>query len=428
MTRRLPAAALLLAALASPVRAEEERNACASCHQQIQPGIVSDWRLSRHARAQVGCEACHGVLHTSSDDVALAQLPTIDTCQRCHALQAAQFRTGKHARAWTAVKVLPTFHHLSQGKVDDPSGCAACHRIGLKSAEEAAALRKAGASHGQASCDACHTRHLFSALEARQPEACRSCHGSLQYDAWASSKHGARHRLVTSGQLPAEAAAPTCQVCHMQNGDHANRTPWGNLALRLPPPQDPAWAADQRVLLVALGLLGATGGDGPRADGLQDSGLLHLDRIDFENERHKLTQACRQCHGIAFVREELDRRDGLIRKADALCASAVREVAALYDDGVLQKRGPGPFPDLVQAPLASPVEQRLATIFFDHRARLMATAFHMSPDAAGWMNTLERDLFAIQAMADELRAPTPAAHRAIPRRKAAPAPAPAPGR
>jgi hypothetical protein len=419
MTRRLSRAALLLllALAAPPALAEAERNACAACHERIQPGIVSDWRLSRHARSLVGCEACHGVLHTGSDDAALAQLPTVDTCQKCHELQAAQFRASKHARAWAAVKALPTFHHLSQGAPGDPSGCATCHLIVLKSPEEALQLRRAGANHGQASCDACHTRHLFSALEARQPEACRSCHGALQYDAWAGSKHGTRHLLKQSGRLPADAAAPTCQVCHLQNGDHANRTPWGNLGLRLPLPEDQGWAADQRVLLQALGLLDASGGQGPRAEAILGSGLLHIDRIDFQGGRHKLTQACRQCHGTALVREELDRRDGLIRKADALCSSAVREVAALYEDGVLERRGPGPFPDLVKAPLASPIEQRLAAMFFDHRAKLMATAFHMSPEAATWMNTVERDLFAIQGLADELRKPTPPPRKAQPKKR-----------
>jgi hypothetical protein len=366
MPSRLTAALLLAALTAAPARAAESRDTCVTCHAKLQPGIVSDWELSRHARAQVGCAACHGRAHQGADDVAEAELPTIDTCQRCHQLQAAQFRASKHARAWMAVKALPTFHNLSQGKPDDPSGCAACHRIGLKTPAEAAALKKAGALHGQASCDACHTRHLFSALEARQPEACRTCHGSLQYEAWAASKHGTRHLLKQSGRLPSDAAAPTCQVCHLQNGDHANRTPWGNLALRLPSPEDgdQAWSADRYTQLTALGMTDERGGDGPRASAFIGAGIVVIDRIDFQNEQHKLAQACRQCHGTAFVREELDRRYGMIRRADALTASAVREVQALYADGVLRKEGPGPFPDLVKAPLGHPVEQRLAEMFF----------------------------------------------------------------
>lgn len=423
MTRRLPALLTLLLALAAPARAEEASGACVACHVRLQPGIVSDWELSRHRRAGVGCDTCHGTAHRDASDADQARRPTIDTCQPCHQLQATQFRASKHAKAWLAVKALPTFHHLSEGSAGDPSGCAACHRIGLKSPEEAAALARAGAGRGQGSCDACHTRHLFSALEARQPEACRTCHGSLQFDAWAASKHGVRHHLREAGRLPAEAAAPTCQTCHLQNGDHANRTPFGNLALRMPLPDDgdKAWAADRAVLLVAFGMLEAAGGDGPRARALLAAGTFQLDRIDYQGERHKLTQACRQCHATAFVRETLDRRDGLIRRADALCASAVREVQALYADGVLPRGGPGPHPDLVKAPLGHPVEQRLAAMILDHRARLMATAFHMSPEADGWMNALERDLFALQVEVDELRSPTRPPRPAAPRKRA-PAP------
>jgi hypothetical protein len=405
MTSRLPAALLLAALAAAPARAVDSRDACVDCHVKLQPGIVSDWELSKHARSQVGCAACHGRAHRSAEDVAAAELPTIDTCQRCHQLQAAQFRASKHARAWMAVKALPTFHHLSQETPDEPGGCAACHRIGLKTPAEAAALKKAGANRGQASCDACHTRHLFSAMEARQPEACRTCHGSLQYDAWAESKHGTRHLLKQSGRLPSDAAAPTCQVCHLQNGDHSNRTPWGNLALRLPSPEDgdPAWSADRYTQLYALGMVDELGGDGPRASAFMGAGLVVIDRIDFQNESYKLVQACRQCHGAAFVRQELDRRYGMVRRADALAASAVREVQALYADGVLPKEGPGPYPDLVEAPLGHPVEQRLAAMFFDHRTKLVATAFHMSPEVATWRSALAQDLLEIERQADEVR-------------------------
>ncbi|HET9553678.1 MAG TPA: multiheme c-type cytochrome [Anaeromyxobacteraceae bacterium] len=416
---RLALALACLAALAGPAaaRAQEggERNACAACHERLQPGIVSDWRLSKHSRVQVGCEACHGTLHTRAEDAALARRPTPETCQKCHELQVAQFRRGKHARAWAAVKALPTFHHRGPLIVDDPTGCAECHRIGLKTEAETAALAKAGAARGMASCDACHTRHLFSPLEARQPEACKTCHGALQYDAWASSKHGTRHVLQLEGRLPSDAAAPTCQVCHLQNGDHGVRTPWGNLGLRLPLPEDEGWAADKRTLFVALGVLDAKGAEGPRFDAFQDAAIAHLDRIDYQNERFKLTQACRQCHAVGFIREQLDRRDGLVRKADALCARAVREVAALYDEGALEKKGKGPFPDLVKAPAGAPVERRLADMIFDHRSKLMATAFHLSPESTTWMSELERDFFEIEVLADQARAA-----RAAPARAGAP--------
>jgi len=402
MHRHLVLAAGLALALASPAAAED-RAACVGCHERLQPGLVSDWSLSRHARAQVGCEACHGTAHGAAEDVARATMPTPDTCAGCHPLQVAQFKRSKHARAWAAVQALPTFHHLTAGGPGESTGCATCHRIGLKTAAESAALKKAGATHGQASCDACHTRHTFSKLEARQPEACRSCHGDLQYDAWAASKHGTRHVLQVSGRLPDSVAAPTCQYCHLQNGDHANRTPWGNLGLRLPLPQDAAWARDVQEILVALGVRDAAGGDGPRAAAVERAGILFIDRVDYQNERHKLTQACKQCHGSPFIREQLDARDAIVRYADALCAAAVREVASLHAAGLLPRRGPGPYPDLVTAPLGSPVEQRLATMVFDHRARLMATAFHLSPEVATWRSVLAQDLLEIERQADAVR-------------------------
>jgi hypothetical protein len=379
-------------------------SACVACHVQLQPGIVTDWRLSRHAKVDVGCEACHGGRHALADDASLALMPSVDTCQRCHQLQATQFKAGDHARAWAALSVLPTFHHLQEGRAGAPTGCATCHRIGILTPEQAAQLRKAGAAHGQGSCDACHTRHTFSVLEAREPEACKSCHGSLQYEAWSASKHGSRHAAAGAGRLPAGAAAPTCQACHLQNGNHTVRTPLGSVALRLPLEEDQAWAADKHTLLEALGVLDASGGNGVRGAAFEEARIAELDRLGFQGERAKLAQVCRQCHASSFVREQLGQRDELIRQADALVASALREVAGLYRDGVLKKKGPGPFPDLVRWPSGSAPERRLGLMFFDHRARLMAHAFHMSPQAPRWMAELLEDSAEVKRLVGDLRA------------------------
>ena len=37
---------------------------------------------------------------------------------------------------------------------------------------------------------------------------------------YSASKHGVRYLLKQNGILPETAAAPTCQTCHMRNGDH----------------------------------------------------------------------------------------------------------------------------------------------------------------------------------------------------------------
>jgi hypothetical protein len=402
MHRRL-AAALAASLLAAAARAASDT--CIACHGTLTPGIVSDWELSTHARRDVSCDTCHGERHRTAEDAANAVLPTPETCAPCHPERVAQFKRGKHARAWAAVRAIPNFHHGREGKPGDPSGCAACHRIGLRTAEETAALRAQGATHGMASCDACHTRHLFSRAEAREPDACRTCHGGgehMQWDAWSQSKHGIRYDLQQEGILPAASAAPYCQLCHMPGGDHAVRTPWGSLGLRLPLPEDRAWAADRAVLFRALGVLDAAGGAGPRMRAVEEAGIAHLDRIAYQSERHRLTTVCRNCHAAPFVREQLDGRDRMLRDSDRLCADAVREVAALFEAGLLPAGVNGAFPDLVGSE-RSAIERRLASMFFEDRARLLATAFHMSPRHVEWRSALARDLEEIRRLAADLR-------------------------
>lgn len=404
MTRLAAAAAAAL--LASAARASSATAACVECHELRTPGIARDWRLSRHSRAAVGCDTCHGEAHRRDDDAARAALPTPETCAPCHPGRVEQFERGKHARAWDAVEAMPAFHGAREAAPGDPAGCVACHRIGLESEAGAKALRDAGALHGFASCDACHTRHLFSPAEARRPEACRTCHGgsdNLQWEAWSASKHGARHQLVASRVLPEGAAAPTCQTCHLPGGDHAVRAPWGSLGLRLPLPDDPAWAADRAALFRALGVLAADGSDGPRHAAVQQAGVAHLERLDYENERSRLTRTCQGCHAPPFVRENMDRRDALLRESDRLCAEAVREVAGLHAAGLLPPTANGAFPDLALADRGAPIERRLAAMFFEDRARLVATAFHMSPRVGEWRSALVRDLQEIRRMAADLR-------------------------
>src|SRR5512137_2016257 len=95
----IPAVASLLLGLpfASPPKASIR---CIECHAKATPGIVSDWRLSRHAEASVGCDSCHGTAHGTAADAAKARLPGPDTCARCHETQVAQYKGSKHALAW----------------------------------------------------------------------------------------------------------------------------------------------------------------------------------------------------------------------------------------------------------------------------------------------------------------------------------------
>ena len=154
---------LLLPVLATFLVAQLFSQQCVECHRKETPNIVSDWQLSKHAQNEVGCAVCHGEGHQSEGDVDKVSLPTPETCQNCHPDQVKQFRSGKHAASWAAMKAMPTFHWQPMALIEGMKGCGGCHKIGLKTDAEIKELKKTGAGFGIASCDACHTRHIFSA-------------------------------------------------------------------------------------------------------------------------------------------------------------------------------------------------------------------------------------------------------------------------
>jgi hypothetical protein len=341
---------------------------CVECHSEITPGVVADWGASKHSSRGVECSVCHGGDHTSADDVREVKIPTPDTCGMCHAERVEQFTNGKHALAWAAMNAMPTTHWIPMALTQGMKGCGGCHKIGLKTEEEIAALKEEGGGFGVASCDACHTRHLFSVVEASQPQA----------------------------------------TCHMQGGDHEVRTAWGFLAVRLPMPDDEVWAADRATILQALGVLDPEGNPTGRLEVVQAADVARLTQEDWEAERNKMISICGGCHSENFARTELEKGDDMIREADHLLAEAIRIIVALYEDGILEQPEyySYPYPDLLtfhDAPTA--IEQKLFVMHLEHRMRAFQGVFHANPDYALWYGYSEmvRDLQEIKEMAEESR-------------------------
>jgi hypothetical protein len=384
---------------------------CVDCHRKVTAHIVSDWQASKHSQNGMDCSACHGDQHKSAQDVAKVQIPTPETCGNCHKDRVQQFKKGKHAVAWAAMKAMPTAHRQPMALIEGLKGCGGCHKIGLKTDQEIKDLEKAGAGFGLASCDACHTRHTFSVQEARQPQACQTCHMGFDHPQWemySSSKHGVRYLLKQNKTLPETTAAPTCQTCHMQEGDHAVRTAWGFLAVRLPLPEDKEWAADRVTILQGLGVLDPEGKPTPRLDVVKAADVARLTPEDWQKERDKMIKTCNQCHSANFARREMEKDDRMIKEADHLLAEAIRAVAALYKDGILPKPKSYTyaFPDLLtfhDAPTV--IEQKLFVMFLEHRMRTFQGTFHANPDYALWYgwSEMQRDLAEIKEMADEFR-------------------------
>lgn len=113
---------------------------------------------------------------------------------------------------------------------------------------------------------------------------------------WRNSKHSVRFLLRRQGVLPEEAAAPSCQTCHMQDGNHEVRTAWGFLAVRLPLPDDPQWADDRVTVLKGLGVLDPEGNPTARLDAVKAADVARLTEDAWQAERQKMLTACSQCH------------------------------------------------------------------------------------------------------------------------------------
>jgi hydroxylamine dehydrogenase len=385
---------------------------CVGCHRQATPGIVSDWQLSKHQANGIDCSACHGNGHSTAQDAEKAQIPTPDVCANCHPERVNQYKKGKHALAWVVQNAMPTIHYQPMALIQGMKGCGGCHKIGIKSADEIRELKKQGERFGTAACDSCHTRHSFSVVEARQPQACQTCHMGFDHPQWemySSSKHGVRFLLKQVGALREDVAAPTCQTCHMQAGDHEVRTSWGFLAVRLPLPEDPQWKDDQVTILKALGVLDPkTGQPTGRLEAVKAADVARLTQEAWEAERQKMLSACAQCHSENFARGELEKGDQMIREADRLMAEAIRTIAGLYEDGTLTKpkEYAFPYPDLLtfhDAPTS--IEQRLFVMHLEHRMRTFQGSFHHNPDYALWYgwSEMRRDLTEIKEKAAEMR-------------------------
>lgn len=384
---------------------------CVECHKKLSPRAVSDWQISKHGKNGIGCTSCHGGKHVSSTDVANVRMPTVDVCGTCHAERVKQYKGGKHAFGWAAMEAMPTIHWQPMALIEGMKGCGACHKIGVKSEEQIKKLAKSGQIFGNAACDSCHTRHTFSVQEARQPQACQTCHMGFDHPQWemySGSKHGVRYLLKQNKVLPEDISAPTCQTCHMPEGSHAVRAAWGFLAVRLPMPEDKQWAADRATILQALGVLDPNGKPTPRLDIVKAADVARLSQEEWQKDRDKMINVCRECHSINFAKGELEKGDQMIKAADRLMAEAINTVAGLYKDGFLKKPKSYAyaFPDLLtfhDAPTV--IEQTLFVMFLEHRMRTFQGTFHANPDYALWYgwSEMQRDLTEIKEMAAEMR-------------------------
>lgn len=410
---------------------------CAGCHVTVTPGIVKQHLGSPHANPgkaedEVRCHDCHGSEHTTMDDYAKAEMPTAAVCGECHKKQHRQHKDGKHNLAWLAMKSQIAWHG-QPGAITQQGyrGCSGCHKIGEKGligvtdgnmdgkpkrdgGKEASTYR-----YGNNQCDACHTRHSFRKEEAKDPRACSNCHMGFDHPQWemyTSAKHGIIWAIEGHGE---DGRAPTCQSCHLMEGDHSVKTPWGFLGLRIPTKanvlalidvapalkepltklaavlpegnymdvdDDPQWTYDRALILQAAGVLDDALQPTERFVEIVVQAQAARGPDEFNQLRAAMKENCNKCHAKGFVDEHMRASDEIIKAADHEFAKAIAAVQGLYRDGILTKpEGWKYAPDLLQYYEAkTKIEQELYMIMLEYRQRTFQGAFHASNDYMHW--------------------------------------------
>lgn len=273
----------------STVTGEFSGQQCILCHTVESPGLVAQWKRSKHnspgeGKEVVGCERCHGTNHEK------LHMPSYTTCGECHPKQMAGHREGgmgSHAHAY----------HLDlveggcqiEKPAEEVSACLTCHAI------------------AENRCDGCHTRHEFSLSEARKANSCGVCHSGpeqYEYEMYMQSYHGMIYQSEAQGwdwTQPLTAKnykVPTCAFCHMQGGEHN--------------------VTRASTVYTYMGT------------SMVDRGAPRYKEI-----REGWVSLCKGCHSPRFARDQLEAMDEGVKLSFTKYREAMAIVLDLYKDGLL---------------------------------------------------------------------------------------------
>ncbi len=332
----------------------EEGEKCISCHSKETPGIVLDWKESRHAHAGVSCIDCHEKPKDSpmayqceglkGTDIYMSVLVPPTTCEKCHPNEVEQFNHSGHFRAYRQILPKKGLHDLmwvhegqNHEQYKDASrqtGCMQCHGTEIKLGPDHRPLPDNYPTSGigvvypdgsTGNCTVCHTRHRFSIAEARDPYACATCHLGPDHpdiEVYLDSKHGQiymSHKDEWRWDSAPEAweagdyRAPTCATCHMSGVGDLPTT--HNVSERL---YWNLWAKESKVRNSPDPMSPLTG--------------------NGEEGRKKMKQVCSSCHSTTLVDNYFKQVDNAVNLYnEAYFKPADKMLKELKEKGLLKE-------------------------------------------------------------------------------------------
>jgi len=351
---------------------------CLQCHREKTPGAVRIWEKSAHARAGIGCAACHGNDHGRIDD---GEAPVdMAICGTCHEAALKEHRGSRHGMGlhsgWGCTRNLPQ---------RDKSECRFCHQEGstrpvtqvecsrfLKQSSEMAELGCNRCHQVESSCASCHSSHATDLAIVRDPGVCAKCHmgpDHPQWEMWQTSVHG------TLRASAGPDMGPSCQDCHMAKGSHD----------------------------VSVGLTMTPGG------------ALYPES-ELPGRRAAMLSICTECHSERFATDDLVAADAVRIQSQALVKKAEAIIWDLADRGLLDPmptaRPPHPLRGEVlvtDSQMLYEETSHIERLFFKMKkydlAKTVKGAYHQNPAYTHWYGNaeLKMDLIDIEAEATRLR-------------------------
>ncbi len=302
---------------------------CIACHKDKNPGIIADWKDSRHAHVGVSCIDCHGKEKDSpmayqcegieGTDSYISVLVPPSTCGRCHAREQEQFNESGHFRSYRQIIPKDSLHalvkrhegqdHPELHNAPNETGCMQCHGTEIKLGEDNRPTQETWPNAGMGNiypdgstgdCDSCHTRHAFTLKESRHPRACASCHLGPDHpniEIFENSKHGQVFLVegddwtwdsAPDAWEPGDYRGPTCATCHMSGIGELKTT--HNITERL---YWNLWAKESRVRN-SSDVMSPWYGDGPAG-------------------REKMEKVCLSCHSKTHTKNFFEQGDKAVR-------------------------------------------------------------------------------------------------------------------
>ena len=111
---------------------------CIDCHNDVNPGLVDQWRESAHATYGAGCLACHAAQAGDADGWThegqlISSMVTPRDCAECHPREAVEFQASHHSSAAMFIGSLDNFlGEFVEGKQAAVMGCQQCHGSPIK--------------------------------------------------------------------------------------------------------------------------------------------------------------------------------------------------------------------------------------------------------------------------------------------------------